>query len=604
MKRLLHIIIILVSLVLIVAGCNTSPDNRKAQSNDTLYTAEAAIKTFYQDPTQALAILDSAEAVGNVSKQQADIVRARIYSDDESTTDTARTICTQLLGQGNLTKEQKLDVLDVLVYVSRMRRDDEGILKYGMQYIEVCRQQGKESQALLTQSEIGEALIRLGRTEEGFAKMDDAIAQLDQMCGFEEMDACVRAMKSKMRTLIELDRYEEIIPVAERIIEKMNDYGEHPDSYNDGSKRIPPEERRPGYIDFYTGQAYAFMAYAYAMMAGNRDTQSILNTQNNPKAAALRCLALFEQTGYSKTFDGKKLISGTWCQLGMYDKMLAFYDEKDRVWGGDTLHRDYAVTLYNRATAARAYGNFRASDAYMRRYTNVIQQLNNREHMAAAQEYAARYHEQEQQLAMEKERAKARNGRTLAVAGFLLTILSIGFIIWLLIQRRATERKNRVLVEQIAEAMKYKKVLNEQYSADGVAAHNQSKQFNTKHLPSNADEFSDEQLFSFLSEAIRRERLFTDPRFGRQTLVDKYNLTERRIGAAFARGSEHNSLPDFVRELRIEYACQLLADRPDLSIGEVGSAAGFSSPTVFSREFKRKLDVTPTYYRQQMSSRL
>ena len=100
--------------------------------------------------------------------------------------------------------------------------------------------------SLLTQSEMGEALIRLGRTDEGFAKIDDAIAQLDKVRRFTEMDVCVRVMKSKIRSLDKQNRYEEIIPVAERIVEKMSDYGEHPADYDDGSERMPTEDHRPG----------------------------------------------------------------------------------------------------------------------------------------------------------------------------------------------------------------------------------------------------------------------------------------------------------------------------------------------------------------------
>ena len=110
---------------------------------------------------------------------------------------------------------------------------------------------------------------------------------------------------------------------------------------------------------------------------------------------------------------------------------------------------------------------------------------------------------------------------------------------------------------------------------------------------------ADKELFAQLSEAIRREKLFTDPNFGRQTLVDRFHLTERRIGAAF---SQAGSLPDFIRDLRLEYACRLLSDHPEMSIGDIATASGFSSLSVFSREFKRKLEVTPSYYREQINS--
>lgn len=184
----------------------------------------------------------------------------------------------------------------------------------------------------------------------------------------------------------------------------------------------------------------------------------------------------------------------------------------------------------------------------------------------------------------EREQAKAQNNRNFAIAGFLLALIAVVFIVWLLIQRRAINRKNRVLVKQIAEAVKYKKLVEDE---------------GRKTVVSNT-ELSDVELFKQLSEVIRCEQLFTNPNFGRQTLIDRFHLTERRIGSVFSYGG---SLPDFIRELRIQYACQLLTDHPEMSISDIATASGFSSLSVFSREFKRKLEVTPTYYREQMTQK-
>ena len=117
------------------------------------------------------------------------------------------------------------------------------------------------------------------------------------------------------------------------------------------------------------------------------------------------------------------------------------------------------------------------------------------------------------------------------------------------------------------------------------------------------DSLNDEQLFDYLSNIIRNEELYLNPNFGRQVLIDRFHLTDRRIGAAFAHGGSHNSLPDFIRDLRLEYACQLITDNPTMSISDVATASGFSNLTVFGRDFKRKYEVTPTYFRSQIDTK-
>ena len=294
--------VFVVFVLLAFASCRGRGDAfREKLVGDSTINEAVTVCLVAGDVERALAIVDSAEAVGTLGGFHAELLRCKAYSDNESTIDTARIILERLLRQEHLSEGQQFAVLEQLFYVARLRQNDLDMLKYGTQYIEVCHQLGEETKSLLTQSIIGSALVHMGRTDEGLTKMDDAIAQLDRVRSFSEMDACIRAFKSKLRTLIDLERYEEIIPIAERILEKLDDYGEHPDVYADDSERMPTDERRPGYIDFYRGQAYAFLAYAYAM-----------DRQTAKAQESLRC---FEQTAYSKTFDGKKVISATWCEM-------------------------------------------------------------------------------------------------------------------------------------------------------------------------------------------------------------------------------------------------------------------------------------------------
>ena len=55
------------------------------------------------------------------------------------------------------------------------------------------------------------------------------------------------------------------------------------------------------------------------------------------KGKAKEYVSLFEQTSFGQTLNGRSAISETWRLLGDYDKMLATYDEIDRVIGDDTL---------------------------------------------------------------------------------------------------------------------------------------------------------------------------------------------------------------------------------------------------------------------------
>ena len=559
MKKVQRIILYIVIATLAV-GCGGGKNGRDTQLSDSLVAAELA--------------------------------RAKAYSSEqEGTMDSARIILEGLVRQEGLSLEQQADVLGQLVYVSRLRQNDENALNYGTRYIEVCRQLGDDTKALVAQAELGGALIRMGRTDEGFAKMDDAIEQLDRVHRFTEMDACIRAIKSKIHVLDDLERFGEIIPLGEQIVAKLDDFGRNPDDYADGSERLPSNEKRPGYIDFYNGQAYAFMTQAYAKV--------------NQLDKARETMRLFEQTAYSRTFGGRKIISSTWCQMGMYDKMLPFYDELDSVWGADTLHRDYAISLYNRAIAARAHGKLQLMGNYLERYIALQRSLNDAERMATAQEYAARYHEQEQQLALEQERDAGRRVSIIALFLGLIVLIVVGFVILLLRQLSDIRKKNAVLSNEIAERIEYEeKCLSmvDKLNDDKLISFDNNISTDKPINVSTIKSLSDGQLYEFLRRIILEEKLYADPACDRQLLQDRFQLSKERLGAAFAQGSRYGTLKNFLNEARLQHSAKLLVEHPEMSITEVATASGYGSYVVFARNFKQRFTITPTEFREQKDS--
>ena len=580
MRNIKHLLLY-VTLALFVFSCkNINNENRyEPQPGDTIYTDKAALAIYGNNPERALIILDSAVIVGNLDADLAKMLRAKVlsHSIDELNFEEALNICEELMQSDFVDNPiNRENVLDLLITITRRRGDNEQWIRWSTEKVDLCRQQGDETEALRTEAEIGFSLAKLGEEERGLAKLSGVIGALDEQRHFNEMDACIIALKRKINMLDILGKPESVIPLAQRIIEKIDDYQEHRDEYADGSFRMPPtDEQFYSYCNFYTAQANCFLAKAYADM-GDEDT-------------ARHYITLFEESDYGKTFSGRMMASNTWVVLGDYDKMLAIYDLADKRLGNDTMNHDFASMLHNRAFAAEAAGDYQAATDYWHRYVSIKEKLDRKQQEGQAYHYAARYKLQEEHMNTEREQAKAKHNESLAWAGFILVILSVVFIIRLLIQRRAINRKNRVLTEQIRETMKYKK--NE--------SQNSKRQTPTsKPQTQDVEALDDKQLFEYLGDIIRNEELFLNPNFSRQLLMDRFHINERRIGAAF---SCCEGLPDFIRDLRLEYACQLITDNPEMSISDVATASGFSNLTVFGRDFKRKYEVTPTYFRSQMT---
>ena len=536
MQKITHFILYLILALFAVSCSNTDSDVKyEPQPGDTIYTEKAAMAIYGDNPGRALTILDSAVIVGNLDADLAQMLRAKVLSRStaELHFDEALKICEDLMQSDFVDNSaNRENVLDLLITITRRRGDNEQWIRWSTEKVELCRQQGDETEALRTEAEIGFSLAKLGEVERGLAKISGVIGALDEQRHFNEMDACIIALKRKINMLDILAKPESIIPLAQHIVEKIDDYRQHRDEYADGSFRMPPsDEQFYSYCNFYTAQAYGFLAKAYADL-GDEDT-------------ARHYITLFEESDYGKTFSGRMMASNTWVVLGDYDKMLAIYDLAEERLGNDTMNHDYASILHNRAFAAEAAGDYQAATDYWHRYLSIKEKLDRKQQEGQAYHYAARYKLQEERMNTEREQAKAQHNEILAWAGFILVILSIGFIIYLLIQHRAINRKNRVLTEQIMESVKYKK---QEFQNSQLQTSNSTLQ------TQDVDELNDEQLFDYLSDVIRNEKLFLNQNFGRQILMDRFHINERRIGAAF---SCCEGLPDFIRELRLEYACPL-----------------------------------------------
>ena len=197
-----------------------------------------------------------------------------------------------------------------------------------------------------------------------------------------------------------------------------------------------------------------------------------------------------------------------------------------------------------------------------------------------------------------EQRAENRLVTAISIAIAILALLILAFAVYIFSQWRITKKKNRVLVDQINEALEYKKKYKELNVAAPLSPENGREALSISDLTT----LTDEQLFLCLRDLIENEQLFLKPDFGRQTLIDHTGLSKERIGAAFAQGSDSVSLPAYVRELRLDYAVRLMNDQPDIAVEMVSQSSGFTNADTFTRNFRAKYGMTPTTYKQTLNS--
>ena len=241
-------------------------------------------------------------------------------------------------------------------------------------------------------------------------------------------------------------------------------------------------------------------------------------------------------------------------------------------------------------------------------------------------ELATIYDTQGKERQIAEQRAQNRFVTTISIAVTTAALLILAFGLYTFLQWRITQRRNRILAQQITQAVEYKEKYRELKAATRAAETAKIVEATKAPEPpiekapepvavteveapekenvgasisiSDCTTITDEQLFLFLRDLIENEKLFLQPDFGRQSLIDRTGLSKERIGAAFSQGSNSVSLPAYVRELRLDYAVCLMNSQPELNVEQVSQASGFTSADTFTRNFRTKYGMTPTTYKQ------
>ena len=555
-------LLIILGIVLTLTSCEEGNNVRHIPHlGDTPYQQDSILVAYATNPKRALTLLDSALLLGNISDYRGQFIRAKIYSKSlmEQQQDSAILICTALLNHDSVRNEptEQQNILDMLIATARAKYDNEAYLRWATQKAELCQQQGEETERWRTEADIGYLMTRLGQVDEGLAKLDESISHLDSPGSIDRMDAYIVACKRKINALNDLPRYDEVIPLGQRILDRLDHYEQHAKDYAEDSYRLSWSDHpsdRDRYLDFSRAQAWGFMAQAYA--------------NNSAFQKAKEYLALFDQTGYGKTFAARRMIAPTQLALGMYNEALATYDEIERRMGADTLNENYTIILRSRAIAARAKGYMAEALDYQTRYANLSKAVSDSLHRSEAHDYAARYHAQEQQLEIQEKQAEAERSHIISLAVAAIALLAVAFAVYFFRQKRIVTEKNRALVRMI----------------NGTP-------------PEPEPEKEESPIFHDIDAAIRNEQLYKNANLQRQDICDRFGIRRHTLNDLLSDHTQGLSFPQYINNIRLEEALRLLRDAPDKTVSTIATEVGFT-PSNLREQFKRKYGMTPLEFRQ------
>ena len=260
---------------------------------------------------------------------------------------------------------------------------------------------------------------------------------------------------------------------------------------------------------------------------------------------------------------------------------------------GDTLGEMMNTAKWGLAEVYRKMGYCSQAANLYEQVLEIQDTLKSRKARNTAQELAAVYHDKEQDQMIMQQQAENTRQRYLLFIVLAVLVGVTALTVVIIRKNRIISRKNRSLVAQITETIKYKDKYWDEKLAQAPKPAADSDDLNA---------LSDEQIFHYIDDIIIRERLFCDPGFGRQAIIDRFQLSKEHVATVFSKGSEHNKISNYIQQLRLEYAAKLLVDQPERSIAQIATDCGFSSGSYFSNCFRLYFGVRPTDLRHETAA--
>ena len=469
--------------------------------------------------------------------------------------------------------EKKLRVLDALCNSSELSGNKVEQHKWLQQLHDLAEQTGNDYYQSLAHITMGQNLFYEGDREKGIQYVNEAISLMAKT-DRDDADHLTHSFLNLLASLYsEMKDYDSALRTNERNLQLTTEgtrWGAAP------SQQLI--DRR---------MALAKKASVLAQMG--RSASGSLQARYYQQADS--AYAAWKAVQYEGNHTRDYFIVDYMKKRGRYQEAVTIYNgliERVRQQG-DTLGEMMNTAKWGLAEVYRKMGHCsQAADLY-EQVLEIQDTLKTRKARNSAQELAAIYHEKEQQQTIMQQQVENTRQRYLLFGALIVLVGVMSFSVIIIRKNRIISRKNQSLAAQITEAMTYK----EKYMQEKLKFEKPASTSDVTDL----DTLSDEQLFQYINDIIVRERLFLDSHFDRQTIMDRFQLSKERVGAAFSKGSQYAKLTDYTQELRLEYSTLLLSNAPNKSVSQIAIDSGFSSYAYYSRCFRQRFGMSPTEFR-------
>ena len=118
-----------------------------------------------------------------------------------------------------------------------------------------------------------------------------------------------------------------------------------------------------------------------------------------------------------------------------------------------------------------------------------------------------------------------------------------------------------------------------------------------QRLMAKADMVDDAELLAMLENRLEQEPGLVTPEFGTKELAELIGVSQARLIRLFRNSTIFRSPDEYLENLRLVRALQLLRDHPEYGIAAISAEAGYNSVRTLQRRMSEVIGMTPVEFR-------
>ena len=583
MRQKLHHIIFIVIATLLIMGCTGKGSQSLSDIPDDIVQTHgdsiALAARFTGDFNHFLAVTDSLADAGELSQIRADGLRGVAYFQMGQIDKCLECLRSAIADETPPAADfwEYIHAGTNLVIILNSQRNYDSAMRTALRLIDLLKQTDSPRSA----EELQTLYLCLGDTQLMLKRSDDAVES------YNEAYQCVLHTRNNSTSR----------PLAASIETVENIAASHINHHLEAGIWV---DRMDSLLAVYEAQPKAIDKEVKTFRALVLLHRAQVCQMQGKEAEAARYYEQYKSTDYGSSLEGRINGCDYLVEAHRYAEAADNYTQLDRFikeWGYEydleTIGNNLLPKLRSNYHAGRQDSALHVAMQIAEVYDSALVQQKQRD----AAEMTTIYDVQGKERQIVEQRAGKRLFTAISIAVAIIALLAGILAVYFFRQQRVIRKKNRVLVEQMTEAVEYKRMMEEGRSKSRV-----SDEVIVEKTPDEIVDFdalTTDELSQHIRSVIIRERLYLNAQFDRQAAIDYFHLSKERIGAAFSQGSEFPTIADFINHCRLEYAKELLAVSPEMTVDDIASASGFGTRRTFSRLFKERYSITPTEYRNQ-----